>query len=77
MIAGAGFAMMAWREAVRRAYSWPVDPGLFAPERMTERCSGAAEFCEHCEYYNILDKAWYAWNARANGNRFASLRVVL
>lgn len=56
MIAGAGFAMMAWKLALRRTYP---DPSMceHLPEQMTERCSGAAEYCEHCEYYNILDAA--------------------
>lgn len=62
MIAGIGFAQMAWKEAIRRSYPWPVKNTLdLLPIQQTERCEGAAEHCEHCEYFNMLDRALDAW----------------
>jgi hypothetical protein len=63
MIAGAGFAMAAWREALRNA---GLDPDYcatnYVPQAMTDRCRDIA--CEHCAYYNAIDSATALWNAR-------------
>lgn len=72
MIAGMGFAQMAWKEALRRAYPWPVPNTDFLPVQQTERCEGAAEHCEHCEYFNMLDRASAAAR-RARSKRMVSL----
>jgi hypothetical protein len=58
MIAGAGFAMMCWAEAKRRAvrkrpheWTYPLPRGLGHPD-------GAS-----AEFYRITDDAWHCWNS--------------
>ena len=65
MIAGMGFAQMAWKLALHRtnlSLSYAIN---YEPMRMDKRCSGWTEGCEHCEYFNILDRAAYAFENRA------------
>jgi hypothetical protein len=64
MIVGAGFALMAWRLSLRRVFPDPLRAAQYMPERMTERCTGAAECCECCEYFNILDEAHDRFRSR-------------
>ena len=58
IIAGAGWAQMAWRLACIRVLGEDTYAKNYQPDRMTERCSGHMEACEHCEYFNVLDLAW-------------------
>ena len=64
MIAGGGFAQMAWMLARKRTFPEIAPRTKYPPERMTERCEGASEFCEHCEYYNLIDEAAARFNSR-------------
>lgn len=63
MIAGGGFALMAWRLAWGRKNDGYPDPGPPVPR---ERANYGLQFGEQHvmfpisrEYYRILDKAWW------------------
>lgn len=59
MIAGIGFATMAWREARRRVHGADSTVAYYASrEYVDSTLSGS--YPVHREYYRIIDEAWAA-----------------